>query len=195
MEVMRTVYAKKRDSVSTHLKQNMTQTITEHTRVMCKESAHHLRRKIYFAELFDVTLWYRCFQNVSFVSLFFLVGVQIFVRKFPIHLHTVYASPQKLARLLMIRMTDTRIKYVEMDKRNSLANNTSSCFFLALPLSYTFLLMLYSLQLLFFFFSSSCIGVELGQCHHCSGLVICASHCCPGLASLRLHPTHRWTAI
>ena len=39
----------------------------------------------------------RCFWNVSFVSSFLFVGThfQIFVCKFVIHLHTVYAPPQK----------------------------------------------------------------------------------------------------
>ena len=40
MEAMRTAYAKKRDSVSTHLKQNMTQMSTEHTRVCEKQTPH-----------------------------------------------------------------------------------------------------------------------------------------------------------
>ena len=44
----------------------------------------------------------RCFWTASFVSLFLFVGThfRIFVRKFLVHLRTVYASPQKLARPL-----------------------------------------------------------------------------------------------
>ena len=47
MEAMRTAYAKKRNSVSTRLKQNMTHTITEHTS-MWKETAHRLRKTFFF---------------------------------------------------------------------------------------------------------------------------------------------------
>ena len=46
MEAMSTAYAKKRDSVSTRLKQNVTQTITERKRAS-------FAKNIYFAESFD----------------------------------------------------------------------------------------------------------------------------------------------
>ena len=84
---------KKWSSVWTHLKQNMTQTIMEHTDAsMWKESAHHLRRTLFFAES------ERCFR----FSIFSLgIHSQIFVCKFITHLRMVYASPQKLARPLL----------------------------------------------------------------------------------------------
>ena len=86
MEAMRTAYAKKWDSVSTLLKIHMRQTITEATRVLWKESAHRLRRTFFFAQSFPL---------LPFVGTHFRS-----VRKLFVHLRTVYASPQKLARSL-----------------------------------------------------------------------------------------------
>ena len=73
------------------------------------QTAHSLRRTFYFAESFDEA---RCFWNASFVSLFHFVGthLRIFVRKFFVHLRTVYATPQKLARPLSTALTTTSIR-------------------------------------------------------------------------------------
>ena len=71
MEAMFAAYAKKLDSVSTRLKQNMTQTITEYTS-MWMESAHRLRRTFYFADSFDKLSDKGAFEmRHSFVSISF----------------------------------------------------------------------------------------------------------------------------
>ena len=87
---------KKRDSVSTCLKQNMTQTIMEHTvheyvKGMCA---------LFFILLNDSGKG--AFGNAAFVYLFLIIGMHfwIFVGKFLVHLHWVYVSPQKLVRPL-----------------------------------------------------------------------------------------------
>ena len=54
---------------STWLKLHMRQTVTEGMQVLWKERAHHLRTTSYFAESFLWTRWWRCFWNVSFISL------------------------------------------------------------------------------------------------------------------------------
>ena len=63
-----------------------------------KESMHHLRT-FYLAESFDEPGGKGTFQmRHSFPYFFLLVHIsETFVRKFIIHLHTVYASSQKLA--------------------------------------------------------------------------------------------------
>ena len=94
IEAMRTAYAKKRDSVSRHPKQNMTQTITEHTRV-CEKKA----RIVCEEHFISLNLNGAFEMRHSFLYwLFFGTHFRIFVRKFLVHLRT--ASPQKLARPL-----------------------------------------------------------------------------------------------
>ena len=80
-------YAKKRDSVSTLTSQTKHDANDHGTYAsMWKESEHRLRRTFYFAES------ERCCWNGAFVSLFLFVGThfRIFVRKFLIHLRTIY---------------------------------------------------------------------------------------------------------
>ena len=71
----------------------------ERTRVLWKECTHRLRTTFqYFAESFDGRkgAFEMRHSFFSFVGMY----IQIFVRKFLVHLRTVYASPQKLARPL-----------------------------------------------------------------------------------------------
>ena len=63
------VRKKKRDSVSTRLKQNMKQTITEQYASMWKESAHRLRWTFYFAESFDKLNFVKLNSFLYFFSL------------------------------------------------------------------------------------------------------------------------------
>ena len=103
IEAMRIAYAKIRDLVSKHLKQNVAQMIPEHNNnvSMWKESTHHLWRTLFccFANLVEQWFW-----NATLFSAFLFVGMhfQNFACKFVIHLCTVYASPQKLVWLLEV---------------------------------------------------------------------------------------------
>ena len=64
--------------------------------------SRHLRRTCYNAELFDGLggkgAFEMCYSFLYFVGMHFW----IFVHKFFVHLRTVYASPEKLARLLTV---------------------------------------------------------------------------------------------
>ena len=79
MEAMRTTYAKKQDSVSTRLKQNKTQTITEHTRV-CEREAHIVCERFYFAKSFDELSGKGAFEmRHLFLYFFMLVRISEFL--------------------------------------------------------------------------------------------------------------------
>ena len=77
-------------------------TITEGTRLLWRESAHHRLRR-FFAESFDEPGSKGAFEMRHLFLLFIFVGThfRVFVRKFSVHLRAVYASPQKLARPLI----------------------------------------------------------------------------------------------
>ena len=90
MEAMRTGYARKRDSVSTRLKQNTTQTIAEHTRVC--ESKKRIVCEETFNSLNGLVIH-------SFLFFFSLVRISEFLYA---NFLTAYASPQKLARPLFV---------------------------------------------------------------------------------------------
>ena len=98
MEVMRTGYAK--SGTRSQRVSNYKETNIEDTRVLWRESAHYLRRAIYFAELFDVHDSKGAFEmRHSFLHFLWLVSISdFFARKFLVHLRTVYASSRKLAR-------------------------------------------------------------------------------------------------
>ena len=83
-------------------------TITEGTRVSWKESAHRLWTIFqYFAESFAGGKG--AFEMRH--SFLYFVGTlfRIFVRKFLVHVRTVYASPQELARPLLIYAVECRV--------------------------------------------------------------------------------------
>ena len=56
-------------------------------------------------------------KNAAFVSLFLFVGThfRIFVRKFLVHLRTMYASPQKLARRLWMNLPTRKLPWTYSD--------------------------------------------------------------------------------
>ena len=97
MEVMCTVYAKS----GTQSKRVSNYTVSKRSRKArqhCERRAHIVTRTTfqYFAESFDGD------EGAFLNSFLHFVGThfRIFVRKFLVHSRTVYASPQKLARLL-----------------------------------------------------------------------------------------------
>ena len=99
MEEMRTVYTRSgMHAVSTRLKLHMRQTMMEGRRALWKEHVHRLLTFQYFTESCDGGKG--AFEMRQ--SFLYFVGThfRIFVRKFLVHLRTVYASLQKLARPL-----------------------------------------------------------------------------------------------
>ena len=87
MEAMHTVYAEKRDSVSTH------EYFERKARIVCE---HFISLNCLINLVLKVLL--KCAIRLSTSSRWCAFP---FVRKFLVHLCTVYASPQKLARPLM----------------------------------------------------------------------------------------------